>query len=135
MSILFDIPAKKRLVSFKVLTYRSNRVASRFMGLLKRDGIFKVRNIWDLTGETAERVYMVEIVSDKSLGEIVKILRNEINSYISDHFPENYFFDFEDETPLGFINSFEIYCELGKVLKASHRIKEIRKDGTSKLRA
>ena len=135
MSLLFEIPAKPRLVTLKVMTYRSNRIASRFMGLLKRDRVFKVRNEWDLTGYQAERVYVLEIKSDKALGDIVKILRNEINSYISDHFPENYFFDFEDETPLGFINSFEIYCELGKVLRVSHRIKEIRKDGTSKLRA
>lgn len=130
---LFNIEPNKRVLSFYVMTYPANRIASKFMKLLKRGGVYKVRDEWDTTNIAADRAYIVSIESNEPYEKVVKNLRNEIISYISDHFPSNYFFDFEG-VPLGFVNSFEIYGDHGEAFRVAHRIKEIRKDGTSKLR-
>tara|TARA_R110000851_G_scaffold311414_1_gene471583 strand:- start:304 stop:714 length:411 start_codon:yes stop_codon:yes gene_type:complete len=123
MSQLFEIKPESREVKFDLYTYRNNRIVSKLMRLLKDDGIYKITK----KHSTPESViFGVSIISDKKLGYVYSDLKKEIISYIPDHFPANYQFDFNGEK-LGFTKSFRVYGMDGIFLDISHRIKEINK--------
>lgn len=131
MLIIENNPDKK-IRSFELHTYTANRIASKLMRLLKKDGVYKVGNDWDPERTDAERIYTISIETDREYRDVIADLKNEIISYLPDHFPKNYTFEvhlFDKFPPLGFIYSFEIVDELtkGVLIRGSHRIKEIKK--------
>lgn len=130
MSLLFNIPANARELTFKLHTYPANRVASKLMGLLKQGNVYKVRDEWDTISTAADRIYIITIKTADDYPTAAAKLRREIKSYLPDHFPKNYTFDFpefDQKPPFGFIRSFEIFGELGSIMEGYHRNKEIKK--------
>lgn len=125
-----ESPANKRELSFKLLTFPANRVVSKLMRLLKNGRVYKVRDEWDTITSNADRVYIITIETDKAYTAAAGDLRREIKSYLPDHFPENYTFDFSEfdkKPPFGFVNSFAIYGDYGVIMEGHHRIKEVKK--------
>lgn len=130
MSLLFEVPADKRLLTFRLLTYPANRVVSKLMKLLKNGRVYKVRDEWDTLTVNADRIYIITIETDDAYTDAISKLKREIKSYLPDHFPENYKFDFpvfDEKPPFGFVNSFAIYGDYGVIMEGYHRIKEVKK--------
>jgi hypothetical protein len=131
MSQLFNIEAKEVEYIIEVSTYKNNKVFNKIAQLIKSGGIFKIK---DLKLESEElKAYEVIGKIKGSRKEFIKAFISEIISYIPDNFSSNYSFDFTGEE-LGYTSSFIIYEMDEKNTKyvVSHRIKEIRKDGSSK---
>ena len=128
---LFDIKADEKKYTIEVATYKNNKVFNKNLQLLKQDGIFKIKEN-RLAGED-EKAYEITGVLAGTREEFVELFKNEIISYLPDYFPINYSFDFKGVS-LGFTLSFIIYRmdEKNTFIKVSHRIKEVRRDGSSK---
>lgn len=119
----------KTIRSFTLMTYKNNRVAIKLMECLKKGNVYDVKKIRQKREVTP--LYRITIESNVSEEMQLKLLCNEMESYIADNFTPNYMFSINN-LPFGFINSFEVRSiEHGSDLKFSwgHRIKEI-KDGS-----
>lgn len=111
---------KENKYEFVVEHYKGNRIVLKIMRLLERDGVYEVKRFND------KCIFVLRISSNLSEDDSFKKLVYEIISYIADHFPKNYLFDFSG-CPLGFVYSFSIRGP-GNDLKIYHRIKEINKN-------
>jgi hypothetical protein len=122
MSKLFEIQPTERKVSFRFVTYKNNRIATKILKLLKEGGIYKVSK---LENEKENLIFTITIETKKELGYSYSDFKNEILSYIPDNFEANYQFSLVAGT-LGFVNSFTVYGMDGILFEFSHRIKEIK---------
>lgn len=131
MSQLFNIEAKEVEYFIEISTYKNNKIFNKIAQLIKSGGIFKIKELKH--GDDETKCYEVSGKIKGSRKEFVKAFISEIISYIPDNFSSNYSFDFTGEE-LGYTSSFIIYEMDEKNTKyvVSHRIKEIRKDGSSK---
>lgn len=122
MSQLFEIPITPVKRYFLVTTFSGNRIALKLMNLLKNDGIYTVKRM----NKASFIEFEISIMSKKSPEEQFNKLKDEILSYIPDHFPKNYVF-YVGRNELGFINSFTL-SSLECNLAFCHKIKEINKN-------
>jgi len=117
---LFDIEPIEVERSFQIDHYKGNRVLLKIMRLMEKDGIYKVERTKKMD------FFILRIKTKVDEYKALENLKFEIISYIADHFPKNYLFDFSG-CPLGFIYSFWIRGTAGEI-KVYHRIKEINKN-------
>lgn len=131
MSKLFNIEANEVEYIIELTTYKNNKVFNKIAQLLKSGGIFKIKPL-QIDSEDLKAYELIGKIKG-SRKDFVKAVINEIISYLPDNFSSNYSFDFTGEE-LGYTSSFIIYEMDEKNTKTivSHRIKEIRKDGSSK---
>lgn len=123
MSKLFEVPAVPRKITFIMETYKGNRIALKIILMLRKGGVYKVKEIFKPDIEE-NRIFEISIKTTRTYPEALGDLKLEIVSCIPDTFPPNYLFSFSGH-PLGFKNSFTIEsAEL--LLTASHRIKEVK---------
>lgn len=126
MSKLFEVPAEPREVAFKLQAYKQNRICNKILKLLKRDGVWAVKENRRLDPENY-RIFIVSKVSTDTIQDTANSLKNEIISYIPDAFNQNYQFDFTGNT-LGFVRSFEVLSQEDDLLFVCyHNIKEVKK--------
>lgn len=107
---------------FIIKSYAGNRLAVKLMRLLKGDKIYKVKRLDSINDLT---IFEASIKSIEEKKETLKLLVNEVISYIPDNFPPNYIFWVNDQ-PLGSVNSFSIEID-DEIVIFSHKIKEINK--------
>lgn len=124
MTKLFEVPPKERQVKLILRTYKGNRIALKIIRLLKKGGVYNVNDVSDSSENN--RTFEVLVLSNKSLIDSLEDLKNEIISYIPDHFEKRYIFHFTQK-PLGFVRSFEIEVEHIRKIVCYHKIKEINK--------
>lgn len=126
MNKLFEVPAETREVAFKLRAYKQNRICNKILKLLKRDGVWAVKENRRKDPENC-RIFIVSKISSDTIQDTAKSLKNEIISYIPDAFAPNYQFDFTGEA-LGFIRSFEVLSQDDDLLFVCyHNIKEVKK--------
>ncbi len=126
MSKLFEVNPIERAVFLNIESYKTNRVLTKIVKLLNKDGIFKVVDMNKFCDiDPNEKVYSILVNSDKDKKEILQDFKNEIISYIPDHFPDNYLFNFK-EAPFGFIRSFRVDIDDEFSFEVYHKIKEVR---------
>jgi len=133
MSKLFDIKPINRLVTIKIISYPNNRILNKIFKQFKKDGIYKIKKEYNNFSSDLP-TFEVSIKSDKSYNNVLADFRNEILAAIPDLFPPNYTFDFSgSESSLGFTKSFIVirYDYDKPYFVMYHKIKEIRRDGTS----
>ncbi len=119
---LFDIPANPRLLTFTLRAYHGNRLAVKITNLL-RDG--KIYTVKRLRNQKDFTTFELSIMSEKDKKDSLRLLIQEIVSYIPDNFPPNYIFWVNDQ-PLGSVNSFSITID-DEIVNFSHKIKEMNK--------
>lgn len=123
MSQLFYIEPTPVKRTYKLTTYKGNRIALKLMRILKKGKIYSIKRLQSAKDLV---IFEVSIVSTNEALEDNVLLIREIVSYIPDTFPSNYLFDFKSQ-PLGFVHSFNIKGEYMDV-NVSHKIKEINKN-------
>lgn len=122
MNKLFEIEAIKRPVTFRMETYKSNRVALKIVRILSKGNYFQVKEIEKDNKES--RIFELYRVTNITFEQALSEVKNEIVASIPDNFKPNYLFCFYGH-PLGFVNSFSITGEAGTI-NVSHKIKEIK---------
>ena len=127
MSKLFEVKPETRELVLQIETYKKNRIANKLLRLLKVGGVYKVSETKSKNPDT--KLFNISVLSSEPRIETLEALKNEIISYIPDHFPINYFFDFKSQ-PLGFVSSFIVSLE-GSSFVVSHKIKEMRSNGNT----
>ena len=126
---LFNIKPIQSETTIYLNTYKGNRVALKFIKLLKKGGVYKVK---DPRRGDDEPSFTITITTDKTAEEDFNDFKNELISYIPDNFKSNYLFDFAGFCSLGYIKSMFIYCiGVPGALEVGHKIKEIRTSGES----
>jgi len=124
MSKLFEAPAIPRKIKFRMETYKGNRVALKIILMLRKGGVYKVKEIFE-DKVKENRIFEISTKSIRTYPEALGDLKLEIISCIPDTFPTNYLFSFSGH-PLGFKNSFTIESD-ELLMSVSHRIKEVKK--------
>lgn len=119
---LFEVPAEPRILTFTLQAYHGNRLAVKLMRLLKAGKIYTVKR---LRNQKEFTTFELSILSVEEKKDALKLLVQEIISYIPDNFPPNYIFWVNDQ-PLGSVNSFSINLD-GETINFAHKIKEINK--------